>query len=93
MVKHSKGFLTKRTRNLVKRKTLTVCDRVRQFNIDDRVVLKIKPYREGMPSPRYNGRSGTIVERQGNAYVVMIKDGRMNKKLIVSPLHLQGGSK
>jgi large subunit ribosomal protein L21e len=88
-MRHSKGFLTKRTRSLTKKRTLTVCDRVRTFNVDDRVLINVKPYREGMPSPRYNGKSGRIVERRGNAYVVQIKDGRMLKTLVASPLHLR----
>lgn len=88
-MKQSKGFLSKRTRSLKKRRTLTVCDRVRTFKVDDRVLINIKPYREGMPSPRYNGRSGRIVEKQGNAYIVQIQDGRMAKNLVVSPLHLR----
>ncbi|MEO0248852.1 MAG: 50S ribosomal protein L21e, partial [candidate division WOR-3 bacterium] len=61
----------------------------RTFKVDDRVLINIKPYREGMPSPRYYGRSGRVVERQGKAYIVRIKDGRMDKDLVVSPLHLR----
>jgi large subunit ribosomal protein L21e len=38
---------------------------------------------------RYAGRTGRILEKRGNAYVIEIKDGEKVKKIIASPIHLK----
>lgn len=38
---------------------------------------------------RMQGRSGQIVEKRGQAYVVAVKDGGMAKQFIVKPIHLK----
>ena len=88
MVKRSRGTLSGRTRNLRHRRKLTVSDMVRTYTVGAKVLVSVKPIREGMPAPRYNGKHGKIVEKQGAAYVVEIKDGRALKRLVVSPVHL-----
>ena len=72
-----------------KERKLTVVDMVKTFNVNDKVVITIKPYFRGMPAPRYNGRVGKVVERQGSAYIVEIKDGNRMKRLVISPVHLK----
>ena len=39
----------------------------------------------GMPHRRFQGRTGFIQEQQGNAYVVAVKDGNMQKTVIARP--------
>lgn len=90
MVKRSRGTLSGRTRQLKHRRKLTVSDMVRTYDVGMKVLVSVKPIREGMPAPRYNGKHGTIIEKQGAAYVVEIKDGRAIKRLIISPIHLTG---
>jgi large subunit ribosomal protein L21e len=90
MVKNSRGFLSGRTRNLKHKRKLTVSDMVRTFEVGNKVLVSVKPIRTGMPAPRYNGRHGTILSRQGAAYVVEVKDGNARKKLVISPIHLTG---
>jgi len=38
---------------------------------------------------KHKGMVGTILGKQGDAYIVSIKEGRIAKKLIVKPLHLK----
>ena len=93
MVKNSRGFLSGRTRNLKHKRKLTVSDMVRTYEVGNKVLVSVKPVRDGMPAPRYNGKHGTIVSKQGTAYVVEIKDGNARKKLIISPIHFTGVTK
>jgi len=44
---------------------------------------------EGMPFRRYTGKIGNITGRQGDCYLVTVRDGRKEKQLIVHPVHLK----
>ena len=44
---------------------------------------------KGMPYPRYNGRTGVVEGRQGNAYKVKIRDGGKDKVLLINSVHLK----
>lgn len=62
---------------------------VKQFDDGDKVHLSLDPStQEGRFHPRFNGKVGTIVGKQGQAYQVEITDGRVTKKLIARPAHL-----
>jgi large subunit ribosomal protein L21e len=41
-----------------------------------------------MPHPRYRGKTGTIVGKQGVAYVVELMDSHARKRLIIEGAHL-----
>lgn len=91
MVKRSLGKLSKRTR-LLRKKTrtkLSVGRIMREFNEGDRVSLDYVAGQQGMPHPRYRGRSGVIVGKRGNAYIVEIRDMTAIKHLIVPGVHLR----
>jgi large subunit ribosomal protein L21e len=90
MVKRSRGSLSGRTRHLRHKRKLTVSDMVRTFTVGSKVLISVKPIREGMPAPRYHGKHGSILAKQGSAYIVEVKDGNALKRLVVSPLHLTG---
>ncbi len=89
MVKRSRGFLSGRTRQLKSGRKLTVSDQVREYKVGSKVVIALQPRRDGMVAPRYHGRHGQILDKQGNAYLVSIKDGRATKKLVISSIHLK----
>ncbi len=89
MAKRSSGYLSGKTRTLKRKRRLTVVNMIREFKIGQIVVLNIQPYFKSLPSPRYNGRHGTITRKQGNAYVLEVTDGNAKKKLIVSAVHLK----
>jgi large subunit ribosomal protein L21e len=63
---------------------------IQDFNPGARVIVDIdSSIVKGQPHPRYQGRSGTVVERRGRAYVLQIKDGNATKRVISRPEHLR----
>ena len=44
---------------------------------------------DGMPHSRFQGLTGTVVERRGEAYVVDLPVGNKHKTLITRPEHLR----
>ncbi len=59
------------------------------FPIGDRVTIIIEPrIHKGMPHQAFQGRTGLIQGKQGNAFILIIHDGKKEKKLIVRPEHL-----
>jgi large subunit ribosomal protein L21e len=88
MVKHSKGYLATRTKKLKGKGRLRVSDFVKTFEIGEKVTIDPKCYNHGLPHLRYINRSGQIVEKRGNAYVVEIYDGDKKKYIIAHPVHL-----
>jgi len=60
------------------------------LNEGDKVVLKAEPaYQKGMYFPRFHGKSGEVMGKQGNCYFVKIKDKNKAKTLLVHPVHLK----
>lgn len=59
------------------------------FDQDETVSIKINPSRQNIPHPRFNGRVGKVIGKQGRAYYVSVKDGGKTKKLLVTPEHLR----
>jgi large subunit ribosomal protein L21e len=56
----------------------------------DKVCLKAEPgYQNGIYHPRFHGLIGTLVGKKGRCYEVKIRDGGMEKVLIVHPVHFQ----
>ena len=41
-----------------------------------------------MPHPRYRGRTGTIVGKQGGAYIIEVGDYNATKRLVIEGVHL-----
>ena len=60
------------------------------YEAGDRVAIVLDGgQQKGMPHRRFQGRTGFITEKQGNAYVIAVKDGNMQKTVIARPEHLQ----
>jgi len=90
MVKRSLGKMSKRTRSLgASAKKLTPAHLVRSYNVGDMVAIKPNPRYNGMPHPRYRGKTGKILAKRGKAYEVQISDYDATKVLIASSMHLQ----
>jgi large subunit ribosomal protein L21e len=93
MVKSSKGFRSRSrgwsTKKVREKGSPPVTWFLREFHIGDRVTVRLEssdPH--GMPHPRYQGRTCTVVGRSGRAYVVEFLDGGRRKQLVANPVHL-----
>ncbi len=92
-MRRSLGKMSKRTRSLgAAARKLTVPGLLSSFKVGDCVAIDSQSKYSGMPHPRYRGKTGIITETRGKAYVVSIKDGRMQKNLIIPPVHLRAVS-
>lgn len=93
-MKHSVGYRN-RTRSLLRKKPrergLSPINRIlREYAEGESVVIKIDPSTlKGMPHRRYHGRTGTVVERRGRAYVVKVHMGGFEKVIIARPEHIK----
>ena len=89
-MRRSRGFRNK-TRRLFRHKVkTTITEKMRKFNIDDKVIIKINSsMQKATPHPRYYGVCGSIIGKRGRAYIVRIKDKNKPKKLISSTAHLK----
>lgn len=62
---------------------------VEQYEPDEKVHLTLDPsVQEGRFHPRFNGLTGTVIDKQGQAYRVSIVDGGVEKTIITKPAHL-----
>ena len=63
---------------------------LQHFETGTRVNIVIDPsYHRGQPHARFHGLTGRISGQQGQAYLVQVKVGNMDKRLIVAPQHLR----
>jgi large subunit ribosomal protein L21e len=54
------------------------------------VVIKIdSSVHKGMPHKRYHGRVGTVTNKRGRSYVIIVSQGDAMKEIIVRPEHLE----
>ena len=89
-MRRSLGKMSKRTRALGEAaRKLTIPGLISAYEVGNTVSIDPQSKYSGMPHPRYRGKTGTIVERRGKAYVVEIRDGRAIKDLIIPPVHLR----
>ncbi|WP_254837690.1 50S ribosomal protein L21e [Natronomonas marina] len=63
---------------------------VERYEDGEKVHLKLDPsVPDGQFHPRFNGRTGTVVGQQGNAFQVEIVDGGVTKTVIAAAAHLR----
>lgn len=92
MAKASKGRMSRKSRILGRKSTkrdVTVVDQLKTLEIGTKVQLVPNAKFEDFPHPRYAGRVGVIVGKQGDAYIVEVQDGSIKKKFITSAVHLK----
>jgi large subunit ribosomal protein L21e len=62
---------------------------LQEFTEGDIVNIDLDPsIQNGMPHPRFHGRTGKVIERRGRAYMVEVRDGGLMKEVIALPEHL-----
>lgn len=52
-------------------------------------ILLNSSIQKGRPHRRYNGKSGKIIAKQGQSYIISLKAGRKPKAIIARPEHLR----
>ena len=61
-----------------------------EYNEGDNVYLTVEPaVSKGTFNPRFLGKKGTVVKKQGFCYQVNFKDGKSSKILVIHPSHLK----
>lgn len=93
-MKKSRGFWTKSTRKLSKsvrqRGKIPITRIIQRFQVGQKVHITINTsVQKGMPHPRFQGQTGTVLEKRGRSYVVEINDANAKKKIISAPVHLK----
>ncbi len=62
---------------------------VQEFDDGDKVHVSIDPsVPEGRPHPKFQGRTGKVVGKQGRAFQIEVDDIGKDKTLFVRPQHL-----
>lgn len=92
-MRRSKGFksgtrykLKKGVRDKGKRPISKI---LQEFEAGDSVHIVIDPsIQKGMPHPRFHGKTGTVIEKRGRAYLVEVSENAAKKTAICSPAHL-----
>lgn len=89
-MRRSLGKMSKRTRLLGKSgRKLTPTMMMKRYSVGQLVRIAPQSRYEGMPHPRYRGKTGAVIEERGRAYVVQIQDGNSAKPLVVPSVHLK----
>lgn len=62
---------------------------MQEFDEGEKACIDTEPaVQEGMPHPRFHGRTVEVVEDNGSSYVVELKDGGKRKQFTINPAHL-----
>ena len=94
MAKASKGG-RRRTRSVMRKRARerglsTITRAFQKFDLGDKASVSLDPsIHRGQPHVRFHGRTGVVVGKQGNAYMLEVRDGGRAKRIIVRPEHLR----
>ncbi len=62
---------------------------IQEFTEGDIVNIDLDPgIQNGMPHPKFQGRTGKVLSQRGRAYIVEVRDGGLMKEVIILPEHL-----
>lgn len=94
MVVRSKGFRSKTRHKLSKhpraRGKPPVTHSLRDYPPGTKVAVTINAsVHKGMPHPRFQGLTGNVVERRGEAFVIELMSKNKQKTIIARPEHLR----
>lgn len=92
MVKRSRGIRSK-SRHILRKKrreVFPITRALQEFEIGEKVCIDVDPsVHKGMPHPRFQGYTGKVEGKQGDAYKVGVTVGKKHKTLLVLPEHLK----
>ncbi|MBT3866136.1 50S ribosomal protein L21e [Candidatus Woesearchaeota archaeon] len=61
-----------------------------ELKAGNKVCFKAEPaVQKGMYFPRFHGKTGEVIEKNGSCYKVKFKDGNKQKIIIAHPVHLK----
>lgn len=94
MVQRIGGFRRKTRyklrKNVRQRGKISLKNYFQRFNNGESVTLVPEPaIQSGMFFPRFQGKTGVVIGKQGECYRVQIYDGSLPKELLVHPVHLR----
>jgi len=95
MVRKSHGLKSRHSRNIFRKKVRqkgmpTLGKYLVKYEVGNKVDLIIDPgVHKGQPHYKYHGKTGTIVEKRGRAYVVQLKVGKKDFYIISRPEHMR----
>lgn len=92
MVYGSHGFL-RRSRRILEKKArdrgkISIRKYLQKFNIGDIARISIDSFYRNISYPKFQGKIGKIIGRQGRAYYIEINDNGRKKTVLVCPEHL-----
>jgi len=80
----------KTKKNKRQRGSPSITVRLQEFKPGDRVHVSFNPsVHGGAPFRRFMGKTGLVTGKQGECYVITIRDKNAVKSIIVNPAHLQ----
>ena len=80
----------KLAKNVRERGKISLVKYFQEFKTGDKVCLVAEPsIQNGMYYPRFHGKAGTVTGKRGKCYEVAIKDVKMDKTVVVHPVHLK----
>ena len=92
MVQKHQGFRAK-TREKLKQKPgyrPSIMKFLQEFKEGQSVVIFPEPSsQKGMPFPRFKGKTGKVIGKRGNSYIIKVTDGNKVKIVISRPEHLK----
>ncbi len=81
-----------KTRHKISRKgpKVTVNKMLQEIPVGSKVDIKINASMQGKGEPfrRYHGMTGTVIGKQGRAFVVTLYNGNQPVELVIGPAHL-----
>jgi large subunit ribosomal protein L21e len=89
MVVKSYGRMHKTRHKLQVREQMTVNKILQKFNVGDSVCIKICHSIHNFPHPKFQGRTGKIIAKRGDSFIVRVTDLSAKKQVIVSPVHMR----
>ena len=88
MVRKSYGKM-RGTRSL-KASKLPISRFLKEFRIGDTVSIDINPSSR-FSDPKFHGKTGKIIDKKGNGYLISVKNKKALKKIFMKSEHLKKG--
>lgn len=92
MAQKSKGMRRKTRKKLTKEdgRTGKIAAYLQEFDEGEQVLIDVDPsVQDGMPHPRFHGRTAIVQGTRGRSFVVTLEDGGKTKEFTVHPAHLR----